>query len=824
MFEIDTTEDAQLILPKKNTVSRFQQGSGLASSGSKSKRSLRVIMNQPQSKIVRKLDFGNDQDTLTAFPDISAVVSPSVNVRVPSLADYVYDFKNMNFSGSNIANKSSLKSKKSNFSQIEESEDFSNGSPLRPLNANTINYQDGNISQTKRTKFFQKSEKSKASNSNVFNFPPNPVKKENTGMDKRQNNGNETGVKIIRPSAQINQNFDANSTKTIDLTENDTYFKNLIQKDKLIDFSDIENESGFTNNNNSNNSLAILPQKNKKQRKPLAPKVYDDDEPTNKNDTSNIFSGNPNDDDTNTNNLNSIILPKKSVKFGGKKNNAYDTNNSIDTMFIAQTISKQPMLANLNPDETNTNMNMSFNLNGSLNNGNGRKNNVRFINSNRNNEPKEAEFPNFNNKINSDFNENYEEDNDVTKADIDPEFESEHSAILPPHEDHTIKFTNNNNNYSTSANNFIFTDNANPSGILKNKNNSRSKLGSSLLQGSGSFIATNNNTSKLKFDFGSDLFIDITPIIECINGLFSNQVISLSKDLNQKIVNQTQVTNSIMNRLTNASSRSNTNNIFNIMNDHKEETSKLSSFYSQYAINEILRNLLMLYENKQNLSRKMIFSMKSLKFTISMAIEELHRPKSTMHDVASAISRLEEAKNSSQQAKNNGSEYIEKYYQLKKSIPFKVSSLNSKNRPPGVVKNQNSVLVACSFRAVKTKMELNNAELLHVKVSKSQRSRKLKNEMAFLMTVVPDFFFDGTRFSCVISSSDQSDEKRIRFAIVIVIPSFYPWCFLTVESIRVDFGITFEEVKEKVDSILSSAKITAHPLTDFIQELISEYN
>lgn len=845
MFKIDTIDDTQLILPKKNTVSRFQQGNNFLNSGSERKRSLHIKKNISESKVVRKLDFGNDQDTLTALPDITSLVAPSYSDQTPTLLDLANDFKNhgyldnennnrnisgLNFSGSRPALKSSFKNKKSSISQIEDDSHFSNGSPLRPINANTMNYQNGGISQIKMTKFFQNPEPNNSSNSIIPNLPPKSNRRENNN-ERRQGLGNESGVKIIRPPPQNYQNFDANSTKTIDLTENDTYFKNLIQKEKLLNFSDIDKEMGNESSfiNNSNNSLTTLPPKNKKARKPLAPKVYDDEPSKNKNDTSGAFASNlftnvPNDDDTNTNNLNSIILPKKSVTFGGKKNNnnannIYDTNNSIDTMFIAQTISKQPMLANLNPDETNTNMNMS--LNGSMNMGNGRKNNVRFINnSNRKNEFKENEVFNFN-------QENNEEDNDITKADIDPEFESEHSAILPPTEDHTIKFSNrnnnNNNNYSTSANNFIFPENSNHSGILKNKNNSRSKLEGSLIQGSGSFIGNNNNNnnynSRLGNDFGINVVSDTSYIIGHVNGLFSHQIKALSKDMSLKANNQLQRTNSIMSRFNNTSFGNNPN-ILSIINEHKEEVSRLSFLYSLSAENEILCNLAMLHENRQLISRQMMHSMKTLKATISMAIEEINRPKSTMQDVQFAIARLEETKNrNNNQIKNGGSVFTQKYNLLKQAIPFKVSSLSSIPNFSVFNQNPNSVLVKCTYRAVEKREQLMNAESLHVKVSKFQRNRKLKNEMAYLMSVVPGFFCDGSKFSCLISSLD----KKIRFAIVLDIPSFYPWCYLTVNTIRVDFGTTFEDVKEKIDEYLSSAKITPHPISDLVQALINEY-
>lgn len=798
MFQIDTFDDAQLILPKKSSGSRFQQGNDLVSGGSERKRSLHIKKN-----IARKLDFGNDQDTLTAFPDISLSSTPSISVQTPSIKENARDFINLGYlnyesnnkSSSNLTFeapalplKSSLKKKKTSISQIEDENAFSNGSPLRPINPNVLNQQDNGIVHTKMTRFLQKSDRN-TSNSNLSNLSFNSNNKRESNFERRQGPRNEVGVKIIRPPAQNNQNFD-NSTKTIEFTENDTYFNNLIHKDQLIDFSNIDSEV-------ENKSSITQPPK----RRPLGPKVYDDEPPSrNKKDTSCFFTNpinnNGNDDDTNTNNLSSIILPKKNVKFGGKKNNIYDTNNSIDTIYITQNVSKQPMLANLDPDETNT-----------IQIGNNFKNNVRFVNNNRNTDFKEKETPNFNHDNMDD------EENDITKADIDPEFESEHSAILRPSEDHTIKFvgSNTNNNFSASGNNFIFTENANHSGILKNKNSSRSRIGSSFFQENGSFIGNTNN-SRLGFDLGFDLSSDTSYIIENIDGLFLNQITALSKDIRQKVSNIEQRTKMVLNK----SSVGNSPNILSIINENKEEVSKISSYFSICAANEILLDLAMLHENKQTLCRRMMQSSKTLKETISMAIEVLNKPKSTMEDVASAIARIEEKKN---QSKKEVSEFAHKYDLLKKAIPFKVSSLKSNSTFSSLNSNQKPVLVKCTYRAVEQKVQLNNAELLHVKVSKHQRTRKLKNEMSYLMTIAPDFYFDGSKFSCLISSID----KRIRFAIFVNVPSFYPWCHLSVESIRVDFGVTFEEVKEKINSILSTLKITPHPLTDLVQALIDEY-
>ena len=840
MYEIDTNDDPQLILPKRNSVSRFQAGSSILNSGSERKRSLHINKNQQQSQVRRKIDFDHDQDTLTFLPEINLDDIPSNTIKMPTLESYVEEFRKgyMNYEipggdnknnsgliydGTKLPKKSSFK-KKNNIPQKDESVNLSNGSPLKSIDANVL-------PQPKKSSFFTSTDRNNSRNSGIFENQSNSKQKSNN-FEKFKKIGNEIGVKIARPSEKNNQNVETNTTKTMDLTEGDTFFTNLIKKEKLIDFGDIDNDteiqSSFTNNN-SNTSIPTLPPRKKTQRKPFALKVYDDDVSNNKKDLqgalpSNLPANNFNDEDTTQNNNGSFILPKKGVKFGQKKNNNnYETNNSIDTMFIAQTVSKQPMLLSLNPDETNTNMNMSFNhnlnssMNGSMNNSLGRKNNVKFVNNsnNRNNEIKTNDF--------LDFNPNDDEEDDVTKADIDPEFESEHSAILAPDDlPNTNKFNSNsiNTNYNNSAANFIFNTNDNlshNSGILKN--GSKSKL-----DASGSFIS--NINSKLGADLFTNTNFDISLITESIRGLFSNQLAALATDMRQKANNHLQLTNSAINRLTNPNIGNNTYSIANILNENRETATTLMTYYSLNASNEILGNLQMLHENKQFLCRKIMHSAKTLKFTIATAIEELHRPKSTMKDVMDAIAKFKEKKNNINNNENDGSEFIQKYLQLKSAIPFKISSLTSVNAPLGFNKDPSTLLVKCTYRANEQKMELNNAERLHVEVSKLQRFRKLKNEIEYLMTIVPHFIYDrkNSKFSCVISSNDQTNDKRIRFLIVVNVPSFYPWCFLSVESIRVDYGVTYEEVREKIESILSSMKISSHQLTDLVQALINEYN
>ncbi|OHT16992.1 hypothetical protein TRFO_41382 [Tritrichomonas foetus] len=780
IYEVEDFDGQPINKPRKQIQSRLCSGS-----------EKKYLVSNPEnsSKIIRKINFDNEQDTLTFNQDVT-VPSP-VTVQTPDFKDLVNDFRRF-MEKYSPQNNSPISFQQPNpVSNIAtKSKGLGMHSPLRQINGPSI--------QLPKKKTFESSftKKRNSNNSSILMSPSRDsdfgVKKEPNPL--RSNNG---------------------TNKTNEFTFNDTMFNNLIDKDKLLNFSETETEFVFpalppksksslknknnTNNNNNNAKLTFGFNTNHKEAK---------------------------DNNSNTNKKNESFFTqegtkKKSVTFGKNKTSNFDTKNSIDTLFIENELNHQPQQM------------------------------INLLD---------------------------EEDECVTKAEIDPDFESEHSAILPPmnegnrndgqnemtkfggdlglrnqnnfqnnllnhHSEINDDFTGinnqkNNNNKLTGIDSENTTNEnkinmnfglnhensqANKSGILSMNNNSFSMKNENSFEtrnnhNHSSFTSRfttqkeNSHNNSRSFTMNNELNIvvdyDTKPTKKLVSGVYSNGLSAFSTDLQNKVNNFKQLFNTISNRF--KADEYNviiSNPVFKIC----------INLYAESCYNELLKNILSLHESQQLLIRQMEYSSTSLKRTINEASEVLHRPKSTMNDVKNEVQKLEEAKQ-----RRYDDQYSEKYYQLKQLISFKVSSINNSpntNNFQNPTSDLNNVIVKCTFRSMENTLSLANSEFLHVKVSAFQRQRKLKNEMIYLMKTVPDFFFDGKMFSCVFSSLGS-----LRFAVVLNVPSFYPWCFLKLESIRVDFGANYNEMKEKIEAILSQMNLSPHPLSDFVQNVLQEFS
>ena len=588
MFDVEPLS-TEALPSRRKIVSRFSSG----------KKSPHNVVNRPNSSsIVRKINFENEQDTLTLAQE-NIISSPVSYVPCPNFKDIVVDYKK--YISSN------------NQSSIAVEGKLSSGNKLALLPT------------------------SKNNNSTFFN------------NEKGRFFDNDNSP-VLLPKAK-NKNKNDKNNKFADLTENDTYINGLIHQNKLLDFSDVLDDD----NDNNLDFVPIQTIKTIKQsRFNTKPNLPDDE----------------------------ITLPKKSVKFGQKKKN--DLNNSINTLYIEEAISKQQV------------MNLTD-----------------------------------------------EEDECVTKADFDPDFESEHSAILPPK-------------------NTIFND----------------------------------LNIQIRYDL-NDFKIILRTLYK---GIFN----SMSADLKKRTNNNIQFIDSISNRI-------NIKQIQSVINEN------IIRLFEERSIHELLNNIYSIQQNQSLLIQQVDHLIQNLEITLDSASQELNRPKGTINSVMDLIEKIKQSKKQEIEEKHK-----EKYLALKSIIPFRVHSIFQNSNQNSLSKFNNGeedATVKCTYRAMTNTFKIKSSDILHTKVSAFQRTRNLKDEVQYLMGIVPELFFDGSKFSCVISSID----KQIRFAIVIDVPSFYPWCYLTLDSLRIDFGGNHDDIKREIENILNSMEISQNPMTFLIESLLNKY-
>lgn len=681
MFEFLDFEGEQLLFPHKNTNSKFcpknSQMKGIL------KRPNHIV-NNPTEQICRKIDFDNDQETITVFPEADIIIPPKNLLHIPDLCELVNDFKKRGFMSFNITDNTKCSGSKFAIKSaaVFQSQNSNHRTPLNTLN-NSFNT------------FNQEVQKNPVKNFDFGDqdFPVSP--------NLRQNKENSVKIKFTNKNKAQQTPTDKNSFFQNDITENDTYINNILKQTSLIDFNDLDDET-------QNNFFPTKPKSsafrhdNKESQSNSSPHFLFDDDTTNKS---------------------IVVLPKKK-----KASKQEEIQNSIDTLYITQAISKQPIQPLFNNDETTTTI--SFKPN--------------------------------NDSIHH-HDEISDEDNEITKADIDEQFESEHSVILP--------------------------------------------ISNESLGKKHSFL----NTSKDEFAIDSiQNEIDSIDIEHIMYGISKRHFLDLQSDISSKYEN--------LNRLYSQISR-HSQHALQILGEHPEEGRQLITFYALKGAEEILGRVRDCQENMSLFVIQARKYMKMLENAIHEAKEELERPKSSWDDFQATIQRLENMQKSKQTKNDDSAYYANKYRMLKSIIPFKVNSIHHNQIDNG------KPIVKYSDGKNQNTSQMDNAIKLHVLVAKNQRARKKKEEMISLMSLVPGFFFDGKIFSCLISSDKPEENKLFRFALFIKIPSFYPWCYLSIDdnSIRSDFGLPKEEIKARIDQILKEQKLSPHPLTDLIQAIHAEF-
>lgn len=156
------------------------------------------------------------------------------------------------------------------------------------------------------------------------------------------------------------------------------------------------------------------------------------------------------------------------------------------------------------------------------------------------------------------------------------------------------------------------------------------------------------------------------------------------------------------------------------------------------------------------------------------------------------------------------SKFHDKYYDLVRILPFKITKLKSTLKTP---------IVTTIYRGNKTEFEIEDSTPLYTKIAVLQRQKRLRNEINCIMKKTPFVLFDGLYLSFIISSP----QYNLRFAVTTEIPSYYPWCKLKVSMIRIDFGAKPEELKPVVEQIAASIPMCPNMITQFVDKMVNNF-
>ena len=184
------------------------------------------------------------------------------------------------------------------------------------------------------------------------------------------------------------------------------------------------------------------------------------------------------------------------------------------------------------------------------------------------------------------------------------------------------------------------------------------------------------------------------------------------------------------------------------------------------------------------------------------AVQRHSTPSAAMDDVDRMIEELRER---SKQTRN-GDGVNEKYEQLRESLPFRVTRIAG-----------SAVSAVCGREQISMK-EI-TGDMLHARIANDERYKKFRSEFLELMTFVPDITFVDQMLSFVVSS----EKRGFRFAVVLKVPSYYPWCHCTVLSVRIDFGVKLEDVLGTVKEVASGIPMGNKWLTRFIRKLFERF-
>jgi hypothetical protein len=148
------------------------------------------------------------------------------------------------------------------------------------------------------------------------------------------------------------------------------------------------------------------------------------------------------------------------------------------------------------------------------------------------------------------------------------------------------------------------------------------------------------------------------------------------------------------------------------------------------------------------------------------------------------------------------------YVALRAQLAFAVARL-TKEPPAAVV----------AVRGERMAVSCSNAGWLHTQIAVAQRWRRFRSEFLALMAKVHGLMFADQ----VLSFTVVSVELRARFAVVLRVPTAYPWGKVAVAAVRIDFGLQLEETKRAVVEIARGIPMGDGWLTRFVDAVLEEY-
>jgi hypothetical protein len=148
------------------------------------------------------------------------------------------------------------------------------------------------------------------------------------------------------------------------------------------------------------------------------------------------------------------------------------------------------------------------------------------------------------------------------------------------------------------------------------------------------------------------------------------------------------------------------------------------------------------------------------------------------------------------------------YVELRKQLAFAVARLE-KDPPRAVV----------GLRGERMEIAAADSGWLHTQVAVAQRWSRFRREFLALMKKVHGLMFADQRLSFMV----VSPRTRARFAVVLKVPTAYPWGKVTVAAVRVDFGVEQDETRRTVTEIAGRIPIGPRWITKFVDAILRKY-
>jgi hypothetical protein len=192
---------------------------------------------------------------------------------------------------------------------------------------------------------------------------------------------------------------------------------------------------------------------------------------------------------------------------------------------------------------------------------------------------------------------------------------------------------------------------------------------------------------------------------------------------------------------------------------------------------------------------------------LAAAERKVRELSSSQHSMEEVEQRIDELRRHATE-KVRG-EVSNSYLVLRRLLPFSVSTLRTKAAPSAAVNLRNEIVTITSA----------DAGPVHTKVAVQERWRRFRGEFLRMMRKVHGLMFADQVLSFLV----VSERLRCRFAVVLRIPTSYPWCRVTVSAVRVDFGADFEETRQIIQEVARSTPIGDLWLTRFVDAVCDRF-